>query len=401
LGAQVFFYPLANSMQSTIAHPGFPWFSLIPAECVVSFPNTIIKAKRARMETVPGRRPTIIDVAKRAGVSKSTAARVLAGASSISDSAREHVLRAAEALGYTRNALAVSMRSGRSGMLGLVLPDIANPFWGEVARGAQDRAADAGTSILIFSSNWSAQKEVMHLSTLMRARVDGAILNSVADDLGDIGRFGMPCILIGSSAERFPDSCSVGSDIAQGVRLGMNHLRSMGHERPALILGQPTRLARARFLRAVHEHCVEHDVDPAVLPVENADYTVEGGRLAMQRLLARNRGHLCVFAANDLMALGAMSAVREAGLRCPEDVSILGFDGIQAGAFAWPGLTTIEKPARQIGAQAVTWLLDDHLAAIPGTRVHLPCRLIERGSLANLSSAPVRRVAPVERRSNL
>jgi LacI family transcriptional regulator len=95
---------------------------------------------------------------------------------------------------------------------------------------------------------------------------------------------------------------------------------------------------------------------------------------------------LCVFAANDLMAIGAMSAVREAGLRCPDDVSILGFDGIQAGAFAWPGLTTIEKPARQIGAQAVAWLLDGSTAAIPGARAELPCRLIERGSLANLCS---------------
>ena len=348
------------------------------------------------METVPSRRPTIIDVAKRAGISKSTAARALAGAPNISDSAREQVLRAADALGYTRNELAVSMRSGRSGMLGLVLPDIANPFWGEVARGAQDRASDADTSILIFSSNWSAQKEVMHLSTLMRARVDGAIVNSVADNLGDLGRFGLPCILIGSSAERFPDTYSVGSDIAQGVRLGMDHLRSMGHERPALIVGQPTRLARARFLRAVHEHCVEHDIDPAVLPIENADYTVEGGRLAMQRLLANNRGHLCAFAANDLMALGAMSAVREAGLRCPEDVSILGFDGIQAGAFAWPGLTTIEKPARQIGAQAVAWLLDGNIDENPGTRVHLPCGLIERGSVANLCTPSARRRAPIE-----
>jgi LacI family transcriptional regulator len=176
------------------------------------------------------------------------------------------------------------------------------------------------------------------------------------------------------------------------VRLGMDYLHSMGHERPALIVGQnKRRLARARFLRAVHEHCVDHDVDPILLPVESADYTVEGGRLAMQRLLTRKRGHLCVFAANDLMALGAMSAVRDAGLRCPEDVSILGFDGIQAGAFAWPGLTTIEKPARQIGAQAVTWLLDGNIVAIPGGRVQLPCRLIERGSLANLCSAPARR----------
>jgi LacI family transcriptional regulator len=347
------------------------------------------------METLSGHRPTIIDVAKRAGVSKSTAARALAGAPNISDSAREQVLLAADALGYTRNALAVSMRSGRSGMLGLVLPDIANPFWGEVARGAQDRAADADTSILIFSSNWCARKELMHLNTLMRARVDGAILNAVTDSLGDLDRFGLPCILIGSSAERFPDACSVGSDIEQGVRLGMDYLLSMGHERPALILGQKVRLAHARFLRAVHEHCAEHGIDPAVLSIEDADYTAEGGRLAMHRLLARRRGHLCVMAANDLMALGAMSAVREAGLRCPEDVSILGFDGIQAGAFAWPGLTTIEKPARQIGAQAVEWLLDGNADADAnrGKRLYLPCTLVERGSLANLCGASARRIA--------
>jgi LacI family transcriptional regulator len=347
------------------------------------------------METVSGHRPTIIDVAKRAGVSKSTAARALAGAPNISESAREQVLRAADALGYTRNALAVSMRSGRSGMLGLVLPDIANPFWGEVARGAQDRAADADTSILIFSSNWCARKELMHFSTLMRARVDGAIINSTADSLGDLDRFGLPCILIGSSAERFPESRSIGSDIAQGVRLAMDYLRSMGHERPALIVGHQVRRAHARFLGAVHEHCVEQDVDPAALPVENSDYTVEGGRLAMHRLLERNHGLRCVVAANDLMALGAMIAVREVGLRCPEDVSILGFDGIQAGAFAWPALTTIEKPARQIGMKAVAWLLDSNMDANPGTRLYLPCRLIERGSVANLCGASTRRVASI------
>ncbi|MEM5426293.1 MULTISPECIES: LacI family DNA-binding transcriptional regulator [Paraburkholderia] len=352
------------------------------------------------MESLNGRRPTVIDVAKRAGVSKSTAARVLSDAPNISASAREQVLLAAKALGYTRNELAVSMRSGRSGMLGLVLPDIANPFWGEVARGAQDRAADAGVSILIFSSNWSAEKERMHLSTMMQARVDGAIINPVADELGDLERFGLPCIMIGSSAERFPDSASIGSDIAQGVALGMDYLRSQGHLRPALIVGQRTRLARARFLRAVHEHCIKHDIDPVTLPVEDADYTTEGGALAMRRLLERHEGgHLCVFAANDLMALGAMGAVRETGLHCPQDVSILGFDGIQAGAFAWPGLTTIEKPARQIGAEAVAQLLKRDVEAAQGSRIYLPCTLTERGSIADLRRKLMRdSVASGERR---
>ena len=339
------------------------------------------------MDKNRNRRPTIIDVAEKAGLSKSTVARVLAGSANISETARERVLKAVEATGYERNHLAVGMRSGRSGMLGLVIPDITNPFWAEVARGAQDRAAASGASLLVFSSDWDHDKEANHLKTLRRARVDGAIINPVADSFDDLDRFGLPFVLIGSSAERFPDSSSVGSDIAQAVRLGLDHLVSLGHTAPALIVGPRSRLARARFLRVVHEHCLARDVDPAVLPVEESDYTVEGGRAAMARLLAQPRvGHLAVFAANDLMALGAILAVRDAGLSCPDDVSILGFDGIPAGAFSWPGLTTIEKPGRQMGERALDCLSEEIDQRAGHGRIHLPCRLIERGSLKDLNA---------------
>jgi LacI family transcriptional regulator len=328
-----------------------------------------------------------VDVARRAGVSKSTAARALSNASEISQTTRERVLEAARILGYERNHLAVGMRSGRSGMLGLVIPDIANPFWAEVARGAQDRAADAGASLLVFSSDWDHAREARHLQALRQARVEGAIINPVADSFDDLDRFGLPFVLIGSSAERFPDTSSVGSDITQAVRLGLDHLISKGHRRPWLMLGPRWRIARARFLRAVHDHCVERDVDPATLPIENGDYTVEGGHAAMMRILEADRsGHVTVFAANDLMALGAMMAAREAGRACPANVSILGFDGIPGGAFAWPGLTTIEKPARALGRRATECLLDEIDGSADHGRIYLPSRLIERGSLADLSA---------------
>lgn len=346
------------------------------------------------MEKSRHRRPTIIDVAEHAGVSKSTAARALAGASNISDDTRDKVLKAAAATGYERNHLAVGMRSGRSGMLGIVIPDITNPFWADVARGAQDRAAKDGMSLLVFSSDWDHEREANQLRTLRQARVDGAIINPVADNFDDLDRFGLPFVLIGSSAERFPNTSSVGSDIAQAVRLGMDHLVSKGHHAPALILGPKSRIARARFLRTFHEHCVERDIDPAALPMEDGEYTFEGGHTAMKRLLARDRvGHLAVFAANDLMALGAMMAVREAGLRCPEDVSIIGFDGVPAGAFSWPGLTTVAKPGREIGERAVECLFDEIAGRPEHGRVFMPCRLIERGSLADLSKNQPRRVA--------
>lgn len=337
------------------------------------------------------RRATIVDVAERAGVSKSSAARVLAGAGNASDATRDVVLAAASAVGYERNHLAVGMRSGRSGLLGLVIPDITNPFWAEVARGAQDRAVASGTSLLVFSSDWAPSTEEAHLRALRRARVDGAIINPVADSFDDLNRFGLPFVLIGSSAERFAAVPSVGSDITQAVGLGMDHLVSKGHHMPVLIVGPGNRLARTRFLNAVNRHVLDRDLDPADILVEDGDYTLEGGSAAMLRILERPRvGHLCVFAANDMMAIGAMMAVRERGLRCPEDVSILGFDGTPSGAFTTPGLTTIAKPGRAIGEHAVESLLDEIAGRSRHERLYLPCKMVERGSLLDLSHRSAR-----------
>jgi len=329
-------------------------------------------------------------------VSKSTAARALAGAQSISAEARERVLAAALALGYERNHLAAGMRSGRSGLLGLIIPDISNPFWTEVTRGAQDRAAAADLSLMVMSSDWDAAAEARHLRALRRARVDGAVINPVSDHVADLPGAGMPVVLIGSAAEAFAGIPSVGSDIPQAVTLGMDFIVSKGHFMPDLILGPPSRLARTRLVNVVHRHCVARDLDPADLAMESADYTVEGGRAAMHRLLARRgRGHRCVFAANDMMALGALMALHEAGVHCPRDVSVLGFDGSPIGACSAPQLTTIAKPAREIAARAVEMLV----ARIEGgagqgsaeARVHLPGRLVERGSVADLAAAVRRR----------
>lgn len=340
------------------------------------------------------KRPTIIEVANLAGVSKSTAARALSGASDVNKETQARVRKASEAVGYEPNHLAVGMRSGRSNLLGLVIPDIANPFWAEVARGAQDLVADTGSSLLVFSSDWNRDREDMHLRALRRARVDGVILNPVSDGDGASARFGAPFILIGSSAELFPDTPSVGSDIRQAVRLGMDHLLAMGHERPALLVGPPSKLARARLLRAVNDHCVARDIDPDVLPHEEGDYTFEGGYEAMRRLMAQSKGrHLAVFCANDLMALGALAAARDAGRDCPRDVSVLGFDGIPAGAYSWPGLTTVEKPAREIGRRAAELLLEGRGGSVVGGRIYLPCRLVERGSVADLRAVPQRLIS--------
>lgn len=340
------------------------------------------------MKKAGNNRPTIIDVAGIAGVSKSTVARALSGASNINNETREKVVKAAQSIGYERNHLAQSLRSGRSGMYGLVVPDIANPFWAEVARGAQDKAAQKDASLLVFSSDWNPVREASHLRALRQARVDGAIVNPVEDNTDDLARFGMPVVLIGSSAERFPELSSVGSDIAQGVRLGLNHLNSLGHTQPAIISGPAGRLAHVRFMRVVHDYFLEHNTDPATLLVEGGEYTVQSGQDAMHRILKKKGdGKVCVFAANDLMALGAMLATREAGLKCPQDVSILGFDGIPAGVFSDPGLSTVAKPARGIGDRAMELLSDQVEGRVSHEKIILPCEMITRGSLADMAKS--------------
>lgn len=341
-------------------------------------------------------RPTIIDIARLAGVSKSTVARALSNSSQVNDETRDKVVKAAKLAGYERNHLAQSLRSGRTGMLGLVIPDIANPFWAEVARGAQDKAAQSGSSLLIFSSDWNAEREASHLRALRQARVDGALVNPVEEHIDDLERFGMPVVLLGSSAARFAELPSVGSDIAQGVRLGLDQLVSLGHHRPCLLVGPKGRLARTRFLRVVFDHCVERDIDPDRLIVEEGEYTVESGKAAMGRILQRNvQRPMSVFVANDLMALGAMLAIREAGLSCPADVSILGFDGIQSGMFSDPGLSTIAKPARQIGEKGMDLLLGSVTGNVANNRVELPCAFRELGSLADITHIPRARLSVI------
>lgn len=321
---------------------------------------------------------TIVDIARLAGVSKSTVSRVLTDAPNISADARERVQEAVRHTGYRPNHLARSLRSGRTGIVGLVIPDIANPFWADVARGAQDAASDHGTSILIFSSDWNPEREARHFRALVQARVDGAIINPVRDSLNEIADFDIPLVLIGSSAGRFSGLPSVGSDIEQGVALGLAHTNALGLGCPALIVGDAERSARLRFVAAVQADMQARGHDAGALLIEDGHYTLDGGRAAMERLLDGPARPNFVFAANDLMALGAMQAVRATGLRCPDDISILGFDGIPAGLVSAPGLTTVEKPSRQIGASAFALLADPN--ANTG-HLTLPCVLSERGSL--------------------
>lgn len=328
---------------------------------------------------------TILDVARLSGLSKSTVSRALSGAANISEDAQKKVAEVVAATGYRRNAMASALRSGRTGIVALLIPDIANPFWADVARGAQDMAAEVGVSVLIFSSDWSADREKQHLQALVQARVDGAIVNPVRDGLDEIAHFDLPTVLIGSSAARFPHLTSVSSDIEQGVALALDRIFASELGMPLFLVGDAERSASARFVASVEKWAATKDISHADLHVVSGQYSIEGGKMAVEAVLDASPLPRVIFAANDLMALGAMQALRDRGLKCPNDVAVIGLDGIVAGQVTSPPLTTVAKPSRRIGEEAFRLLMKS-IEGDHGAHLTLPCHLREGGTLPEIAA---------------
>ena len=194
------------------------------------------------------RRPTIIDVARVAGVSKSTVSRVIRGNDSlVREKTREKVLQAVEEIGYERNAVAGSLRTNRTFTIALIIPDIANPFWPEVARGVQDVLAPQGYALVLACSDWHRQRELEYLAMSRRNRFDGIMINPAGLTNNDLKRAGMPVVILGLGSGSF-EFDAVGSDSYTGTTIALEYLVGLGHHRIGLISGQSNRMARSSRL---------------------------------------------------------------------------------------------------------------------------------------------------------
>lgn len=330
------------------------------------------------------RAPTIIDVAKQAGVSKATAARVLNGQEHlVRDKTRQRVLVAAEKLGYVRNAIAGSLRTDRTYIVALSIPDITNPFWPAVARGVQDTTEQNGYTTVIVNSDWKQDREQTMLKMVRRNRFDGLIINAVSTSDTELLKLNIPVVTLGGG-EHYADIDSVGSDTASGAQIALQHLYELGHRRIALISG----LSRRRY--SIHYEQYRAFYTRQDLPLDSrlvieSDFTDAAGFAAMQVLLQLENPPTAVFAANDSIAIGALNAAQAMNWRVPEDISIIGMDDIHASALVTPGLTTVAKPKYEIGVEAAKRLMlrieedDQHR---PKLELKLPCELIVRGSTA-------------------
>ncbi len=323
------------------------------------------------------RQPTIKDVARLAGVSKTTVGRVVNGEyQRVAEGTRERVLAAIAMLGYERNIVASSLRTDQTLMVALSIPDITNPFWPEVARGVQDTCEAHGYTVALLNSDWDARREIAHLQTVRRNRFDGLLINPIHIANAELRALKTPTVLLGSG-ETFPDFDSVGGDSAGAVTLALEHLIALGHTRIGLIAGISQRNRPDTRYQGYVDMLLRHGLPFDQTLVVRCSYSQAEGAAAMRQLLDLAHPPTAVLAGNDILAIGALIAAREAGLIVPDDLSIIGIDDIQAASTVSPPLTTVAKPKYEIGVQAANLLLK----RIRGERLDAPCHLLLQGQL--------------------
>ncbi len=302
-----------------------------------------------------GPRPKISDVARRAGVSTATVSRVLAGIGRARPETAAAVNAAVTSLGYRPSGVARSLRTQRTRTLGLIVSDVQNPFFPELVRAADDAARAIDYSILLGSAAFDEARAVHYLNLMVDRRVDGIIVaSSQISDASWSWLIASPVPVIVVNAEP-PDGrvAAIASDNEGGSRRAVEHLLELGHRRIGYLRGpQSFTAARAR-LAGFEAACAAARLDPATTPVARTDGQVDGGALATAQLIAEHPEITAIAAYNDLTAIGALRAVRAAGRRVPEDVSVIGFDDIAAASWVVPGLTTIAQQKATMGRLAV------------------------------------------------
>jgi len=331
-----------------------------------------------------GRITTLRDVAERAGVSTATASRVLTGSARVRAETRERVEQAIRDLLYVPPG-----RPPRTGAIGLLVPELANPIFPAFAQAMETQATRAGLATILCNIRGSTVAETEYVQMLLEHRVEGMIfISSEAADLrADHSHYarmlaqGARIVFVNGVVDTLGVP-HVGVDERAAGQIATQHLLDLGHTRIGFVAG-PDRFLPTREKAAGRERALAAaGVAPDGL-VAHAEFGVEGGAAAMRKLLEQARPPTGVICSSDLMAIGALRETRRRGLRVPEDVSIVGFDGIEASAWTEPPLTTIEQPIAEIARTAVATL--GSLATSPASampNVQFRPRLRVRGSTA-------------------
>jgi DNA-binding LacI/PurR family transcriptional regulator len=336
--------------------------------------------------------PTIRDVARRAGVSTATVSRALSGLGTVRPETRDTVVAAAAVLGYRPSGIARSLKLRSTRTLGLLVTDVANPYFPEIVRAVEDAALARGHTLLLCTGAEDAGREAMYLELLAERRVDGIIIASSGLQQRHrewLSHARVPVVLVNCTSSG-PALPAILSDNRAGGRLATEHLLGLGHLRLGHV-SAPRRYAAAGERLAGIEDAVAA-VPAAELAVVEGDSRVEGAEAATHELLDRHPDTTGILCYNDLSAIGALRALRARGLQVPGDVSVVGYDDIAAAGWVEPPLTTVTQQTATMGRWAVERLVErirqpaDDAAAGDAEVIRLPVALRVRAS----SAAPAR-----------
>ncbi|QQD75579.1 LacI family DNA-binding transcriptional regulator [Curtobacterium sp. YC1] len=307
--------------------------------------------------TVPTnpRAVTRADVARYAGVSTSVVSYVVHdGPRPVAAATAARVREAIRVLGYRPNASAQALRTGSSKMLGLIVPELENPFWSELAVEVTHAAAARGYDVLLANSDGDARQERERLRSLSARQVDGVIVTSILTrpDLSTVTDPGLPMVLLNTFFE-VPEYASIGVDALGGALDGTRHLIEHGYRSVGLVMGHTgsMELREQGWMRALRQ------ADLPDGPIVRTDFTRRGGYEAGLRMFADGSGPRSVFVSSDMQAIGVMRALWELGLRVPEDVAIVSFDGTAEADYTNPQLTTVRQPTGAMAVAAVDRVL--------------------------------------------
>ena len=301
---------------------------------------------------------TIKDVAREAGVSVATVSRTLNQAERVSPEVRERVVLAAESLSYRPNAVARSLRARNTRTLGLVIPNIRNPFFTQMARTIEDAARERGYSLVFGNTDENPKKEAEYLNVLLGKQVDGLIISparATSPYLENIVRDGVPVVFL----DRFVQGIEVPvvrTDGRRAVDELVEYLVELGHERLAIISGPVETVPGLERRDAFLNGAEKRNVPVAEERVEVGDFRRESGAKAMRELLDLNEPPTAVFAANNLMALGALQVLKRTGVRMPDDISFASFDDVSWFELVNPPITAIAQPVWELGTAAAEML---------------------------------------------
>jgi LacI family transcriptional regulator len=302
----------------------------------------------------------IKEVARRAGVSPGTVSNVLNHPERVRAETRDRVEQAIRDLGFVRNGSAATLRAGQNRAIGLVVLDVGNPFFVEVARGVEDVVSDRDHAVILCNSGESPDKEARNLRVLAEQRVRGVLITPAGEDLASVEALrarDVAVVLVDHSSPG--DLCSVSVDDVAGGDLAVTHLLSRGAERLAYVTGpmairqcSERRKGARRALRTAG--LPARALEETVVPEMNAS----GGRLAAEKLLATELPD-AIFCANDMLALGVLRALSQAGVKVPDDVALIGYDDIEFSSAGTVPLSSIRQPTYQLGKIATELLLDE------------------------------------------